>query len=144
MKGKSLLACVYRGACCWGVNWSRPQDMLLILGVHRCLSLNMLSFSLQRSPPGEVGGGRRWGYFMSWARALSCHTTKLCCPGHESSLPPGTKPALIKANSVARCVENGPHYYHRLEVKFLWGRPIDGNITVWANSHKNEKSLIIL
>lgn len=116
-------ACVCRGICCWKVNWSRLQDMPLILGVHHCLSLNMLSFP----PLGEkVGGGWR-GCFVSWATTLSCHAANLCCSGRESSAPPGTKPALIKANSIARCMKNGPHYSHRLGVKFLWGRPIGGN-----------------
>lgn len=62
---------------------------------------------------------------MSWARALA---SSLCCSGHESAVPLGTKPALIKTNSIAQRMENGPHYYYRLEVKFLWDRPIGGNV----------------
>lgn len=39
------------------------QDIVLILGVHHGLSLNMLSFSLQCSPPGrEYRLGGEWGF----------------------------------------------------------------------------------
>lgn len=78
----------------------------------------------------EVGGG----CFVSWARALSCHTTHLYCSGRESFVPPGTKPALIKNNSIAQCIENGPHYYYRLEVKFSQGLPVGGRKNVFKFS----------
>lgn len=71
---------------------------------------------------------------MSWARALA---STLCCSIHESAVPPGTKPALIKTNSIAQCMENGPHYYYRLEVAFLWDHPIGGlvcDICIYSRS----------
>lgn len=39
----------------------------------------------------------------------------------DSSVPLGTKPALIK--------ENDPHYHHRLEVEFLLDLLVGGNIS---------------
>lgn len=111
----------------------KGKDMVLILAVYQGLSLNMLSFSLQSSPPGRECGG--WGGgLMSWARALA---STLCCSIHESAVPPGTKPALIKTNSIAQCMENGPHYYYRLEVTFLWDHPIGGlvcDICIYSRS----------
>lgn len=83
---------------------------------------------------------------MSWAKAVSCHTTHLLCSSRESSVPLGTMPALIKANSTAPYYKNAPHYYCRLGVNSPWirhrmdqfyrGNLFDRNTSVSTTKHE--------
>lgn len=91
--------------------------IVLILGVHRCLSLNILSFSHQWPPPRRryrlrEGGG---GFFNVLAGVLwpSARVRALYLQG--------TKPSLMKPKSTARGIESSPRYYPGLKVYILVG-----------------------
>lgn len=139
---KNLHACVYRGVLLLrgklkstsghaSHSWSAP----LPVAQHAFIF-----------PPVFPSWERRWMEaggrvcFMPRAGTLSRHTSDLLPLRPRSSVPPGTKPALIKTNLIAQRMENGPHYYSKQGVKFLWDQPVFcWNVCIHSRSSLSHK-----